>query len=48
MLKKSGVIGFPTIPRKLKQCDACILGKHSKPYFHDSHYREHRKIELVH
>ena len=24
LLKKNGVTGFPTIPRKLKQCDACI------------------------
>eukprot|EP00253_Pinus_taeda_P008003 PITA_08003 len=37
LLKKNGVAGLPTIPRKLKQCDACILGKHSKQSFHDSH-----------
>ena len=30
LLKKNGVTGLPTIPRKLKQCDACILGKHRK------------------
>ena len=30
LLKKNGVVGLPTIPRKLKQCDACILRKHSK------------------
>ena len=30
LLKKNGVAGLPTIPRKFKQCDACILGKHSK------------------
>eukprot|EP00253_Pinus_taeda_P016850 PITA_16850 len=30
LLKKNGVVGLPTIPRKFKQCDACILGKHSK------------------
>ena len=30
LLKKNGVVGLPTIPRKHKQCDACILGKHSK------------------
>eukprot|EP00253_Pinus_taeda_P002429 PITA_02429 len=30
LLKKNGVVGLPTIPRKLRQCDACILGKHSK------------------
>jgi hypothetical protein len=27
LLRKNGVSGFPTIPRKLKQCDACVLGK---------------------
>ena len=42
LLKKNGVAGLPTIPRKLKQCDACILGKHSKQSFHDSHSRAHR------
>jgi len=47
-LKKHGVIGLPTIPRKLKQCDACILEKNIKQYFHDSYLREHRKIELIH
>jgi hypothetical protein len=26
LLRKNGVSGLPTIPRKLKQCDACILG----------------------
>jgi len=30
LLKKNGVVGLPTIPRKHKQCDACILGKHNK------------------
>eukprot|EP00253_Pinus_taeda_P009496 PITA_09496 len=39
LLKKNGVVGLPTIPRKLKQCDACILGKHNKQSFHDSHSR---------
>lgn len=33
LLKKNGVIGFPTIPSKLKQCNACILGKHKKTIF---------------
>ena len=47
-MKKNGVIGLPTIPRKLKQCDAYILGKHSKQSFHDSHSRAHRKLELIH
>jgi len=48
LLKKNGVTGLPTIPRKLKQCDACILGNHSKQSFHDSHSRAHRKPELIH
>ena len=47
LLKKNGVTSFPTIPRKLKQCDACILGKHSKQPFHDSHSIAHRKLELI-
>jgi len=46
-LKKNGVTGLPTIPRKFKQCDACTLGKHSKQSFHDSHSRAHRKLELI-
>ena len=29
-LKKNGVTGLPTIPRNLKQSNACILGKHIK------------------
>ena len=33
LLKKNGVFGFPTIPRKLKQCDSYTLGKHSKQPF---------------
>jgi hypothetical protein len=33
LLKNNGVSGLPTIPRNLKQCDACILGKHSKQPF---------------
>eukprot|EP00253_Pinus_taeda_P024327 PITA_24327 len=48
LLKKNDVAGLPTIPRKLKQCDACILGKHSKQSFHDSHSRAHRKLERIH
>ena len=47
MLKKNGIAGLPTIPRKLKQCDVCILGKHSRQSFHDSHSRRHRKLELI-
>ena len=30
LLKKNVVAGLPTISRKLKQCDAYILGKHRK------------------
>jgi transposase InsO family protein len=48
LLKKNGVFGLPTIPRNLKQCDACILGKHSKQPFHDSTSRTCRKIGLIH
>ena len=33
LLRKNGVFGFPTIPRKMNKCDACILGKHSKQPF---------------
>ena len=39
---------MPRIPRKLKQGDASSLGKHNEEYFHDSHSRAHRKLELVH
>jgi hypothetical protein len=48
LLKKNGVSGFPTIPRNLKQCEACILGKHNKKPFHDSTLRAHIKLELIH
>jgi hypothetical protein len=36
LLRNNGVSGFPTIPRKLKQCDVCILRMHNKQPFHDS------------
>jgi hypothetical protein len=48
LLTKNDVDDFPTIPRKLKQCDACILGKHRKQPFHDSTSRSYRKIKLIH
>jgi hypothetical protein len=48
LLRKNGVSSFPTIPRKLKKCDACILGKHNKQPFHDSTSRACRKLELIH
>lgn len=47
-LKRNGVIGLPTIPRKLKQYYACILGKHRKQTFHDFVSRACRKIALIH
>ena len=48
LLRNNGVSGLPTIPRKLKQCDSCILGKHNKQLSHDSTSRECRKLELIH
>ena len=36
LMRKNGISSLPTIPRKLKQCDACILGKHRKQPFHVS------------
>jgi hypothetical protein len=48
LLRKNGVSGLPTIPRKLKQCDARILGKDSKQPFHDSTSRACRKLEMIH
>jgi hypothetical protein len=48
LLRKNGVFGLPTIPRKLKQCDACTLGKHRKQPFHDSTSRACRILELIH
>jgi hypothetical protein len=41
-------LGFPTIPRKLKKSDACILRKHNKQPFHDSTSIACRKLELIH
>jgi transposase InsO family protein len=40
--------GLPTIPRKLKQCDACILRKHSKQPLQDSTSIACRKLGLIH
>jgi hypothetical protein len=48
LLRKNDVSSFPTIPRKLKQCDACILAKHSKQPFHGYTSRACRKFELIH
>jgi hypothetical protein len=46
--RNNGVSGFPTIPRKLKKCDVCVLRKHKKQPFHDSTFRACRKHELIH
>jgi len=46
--RKNDAFGLATISRKLKQCDACILGKHNKQPFHDSTSRACRKLELIH
>ena len=48
LLRKTGVFGFPTIPKKMNKCDACILGKDSKQPFQDSKFRACRKLELIH
>jgi transposase InsO family protein len=48
LMKQKGIQGLPTIPRQLSQCDACILGKHSKQPFHDSMSRASRKLDLIH
>jgi len=48
MLKKSGVSGLATIPKDLKQCDACIMGKHNKQPFPNSKFIACKKLELVH
>ena len=47
LLKINDVSSFPTIPRKMKQYDSCILGKHEKQCFHDSHSKAHRNIEII-
>ena len=46
-MKQKGVQGLPTIPRQLPQCDACILGKHSKQPFHDSMFWVSRNLVLI-
>jgi hypothetical protein len=48
LLRKNSIFGLPTIPRKLKQCDASNLVKHIKQPFHDSTSRACRKLELIH
>ena len=46
--KQKEVQGFPTIPRQLSQCDACILSRHSKQPFYDSMFRALRNLGLIH
>lgn len=41
LMKINGVSSLPTIPRKLKQCGACILRIHRKKPFHGSTSRAH-------
>jgi hypothetical protein len=48
LLKRNGVFGLPTILKKFKQCDTCILGEHSKKPFYDSNSRACRKLGLLH
>jgi transposase InsO family protein len=48
LMKQKDIQGLPTIPKQLSQCDACILGKHSKQPFHDSTFRASRKLGLIH
>jgi hypothetical protein len=48
VLKKNGVSGLLVITRKMKHCDACILGKYSKQPFHESTSKACRKLELIH
>ena len=48
LLKNNGASGLPTIPRKLQQSDACILGKHSKQSLYDSTSSACRKLGLIH
>jgi hypothetical protein len=47
LLRKNGLSSLFVVPRKLKQCDACILGKHNKQPFHDFTSRACRKLELI-
>ena len=48
LLKKNGVFILPTIPRKLKQGNPCILGKHTKHPFYGSTTKACRKLGLIH
>lgn len=46
-MKKNNVFGLHNIPRKLKQCDAFMLGKNSKQLFDDSTCRACRNLGLT-
>jgi hypothetical protein len=49
LLRNNGVSSFLTIPRKVKNCASCILGKHRKnTLIHDSNSRACKKLELIH
>jgi len=48
LLKNNGISSLPTNPRKLKQCDVCILGNHRKQPFHEFISISCRNRELIH
>jgi len=48
LLKNNDVFGLPIIPRKLKQCGACGLGKHRKQPFYDYTSITHKRLTLIH
>lgn len=48
IMRKKGIKGIPIVPRKLTPCYSCILGKHSKPHFHNSTSRASKKLGLIH
>ena len=48
IVRQKGIKGFPTIPKELTPCDACILGKHSRKPFHSSSSRDSRKLGIIH
>ena len=47
LLKNIWFYGFPTIPKKFYQCDACIIGRHSKQPFHEPKFRACINLELM-
>jgi hypothetical protein len=46
LMNQNDIQGLPTIPKQLSQCDACILGKHSKQRFQDSMFQASRKLSV--